>query len=81
MRYVLVLYYSRKGATAGMARQVARGVEQLLAKWISVRHYPGVLAKRAIKVLGCFEIWDRRYPVLTCFFQQDNGNQVADAIP
>ena len=25
--YVLVLYYSREGATAAMARQVARGVE------------------------------------------------------
>jgi NAD(P)H dehydrogenase (quinone) len=28
MGYVLVLYYSRYGATAEMARQVARGVEQ-----------------------------------------------------
>jgi len=28
MDYVLVLYYSRYGATAEMARQVARGVEQ-----------------------------------------------------
>lgn len=27
MRYILVLYYSRYGATAEMARQVARGVE------------------------------------------------------
>ncbi|HAB62699.1 MAG TPA: NAD(P)H-quinone oxidoreductase, partial [Pseudomonas sp.] len=26
--YVLVLYYSRHGATAEMARQIARGVEQ-----------------------------------------------------
>ena len=25
--YILVLYYSREGATAAMARQVARGVE------------------------------------------------------
>ena len=28
MRHVLVLYYSRHGATAEMARQVARGVEE-----------------------------------------------------
>jgi NAD(P)H dehydrogenase (quinone) len=28
MRYVLVLYYSRYGATAEMARQIARGVEE-----------------------------------------------------
>jgi NAD(P)H dehydrogenase (quinone) len=28
MAYVLVLYYSRFGATAEMARQVARGVEE-----------------------------------------------------
>lgn len=28
MAYVLVLYYSRYGATAEMARQVARGIEQ-----------------------------------------------------
>ncbi|MBU0500119.1 MAG: NAD(P)H:quinone oxidoreductase [Gammaproteobacteria bacterium] len=28
MSYVLVLYYSRHGATAGMARQIARGIEQ-----------------------------------------------------
>ena len=28
MAYVLVLYYSRHGATAEMARQVARGIEQ-----------------------------------------------------
>lgn len=26
--YILVLYYSRHGATAEMARQIARGVEQ-----------------------------------------------------
>ncbi|OGT89834.1 MAG: NAD(P)H:quinone oxidoreductase, type IV [Gammaproteobacteria bacterium RIFOXYD12_FULL_61_37] len=28
MSYVLVLYYSRHGATAEMARQIARGIEQ-----------------------------------------------------
>jgi NAD(P)H dehydrogenase (quinone) len=28
MAYVLVLYYSRNGATAAMARQIARGVEE-----------------------------------------------------
>ena len=28
MSYILVLYYSRHGATAEMARQIARGVEQ-----------------------------------------------------
>jgi len=26
--YILVLYYSRHGATAEMARQIARGIEQ-----------------------------------------------------
>jgi NAD(P)H dehydrogenase (quinone) len=29
MRYILVLYYSRYGATAEMARQIARGVEEI----------------------------------------------------
>ena len=28
MAYILVLYYSRHGATAEMARQIARGVEE-----------------------------------------------------
>ena len=28
MAYILVLYYSRNGATAEMARQVARGIEE-----------------------------------------------------
>jgi NAD(P)H dehydrogenase (quinone) len=28
LTYILVLYYSRHGATAGMARQIARGVEE-----------------------------------------------------
>ena len=28
MNYVLILYYSRYGATAEMARQIARGVEE-----------------------------------------------------
>ncbi|MBK5967280.1 MULTISPECIES: NAD(P)H:quinone oxidoreductase [Thiorhodovibrio] len=28
MSYILILYYSRRGATAGMARMIARGVEE-----------------------------------------------------
>jgi NAD(P)H dehydrogenase (quinone) len=28
MSYILILYYSRHGATAGMARKIARGVEE-----------------------------------------------------
>jgi len=29
MPYILILYYSRYGATAEMARQVARGTEEI----------------------------------------------------
>jgi NAD(P)H dehydrogenase (quinone) len=43
MSYVLVLYYSRKGATAGMARQVARGVEEAGVE-ARLRTVPGVSA-------------------------------------
>lgn len=43
MSYVLVLYYSRQGATAGMARQVARGVEEAGVE-ARLRTVPGVSA-------------------------------------
>jgi NAD(P)H dehydrogenase (quinone) len=40
--YVLVLYYSRYGATADMARQVARGVEQTKGIQARLRTVPAV---------------------------------------
>lgn len=43
MSYVLVLYYSRKGATASMARYVARGVEEAGVE-ARLRTVPGVSA-------------------------------------
>ncbi len=42
--YVLVLYYSRHGATAEMARQVARGVEQVAGIGARLRTVPAVSA-------------------------------------
>ena len=39
--YILVLYYSRGGATAEMARQVARGVEQVAGVQARLRTVPG----------------------------------------
>ncbi len=42
MPYVLVLYYSRYGATAQMAQDVARGVEQVSGIEASVRQVPPV---------------------------------------
>ncbi|TGD72062.1 NAD(P)H:quinone oxidoreductase [Mangrovimicrobium sediminis] len=42
--YVLVLYYSRHGATAEMARQVARGVEQVAGMTARLRTVPAVSA-------------------------------------
>ena len=43
MAYVLVLYYSRHGATAEMARQIARGVEEAGLE-ARLRTVPGVSA-------------------------------------
>ncbi len=43
--YVLVLYYSRHGATAEMARQVARGVEQVEGMSARLRTVPAVSAE------------------------------------
>jgi len=40
--YVLVLYYSRNGATAAMARQVARGVEGIAGVRARLRTVPPV---------------------------------------
>ena len=40
--YVLVLYYSRHGATASMAQQVARGVEQVAGVSALLRTVPAV---------------------------------------
>lgn len=42
--YILVLYYSRGGATAGMASQVARGVEQVAGIEARLRTVPAVSA-------------------------------------
>ena len=40
--YVLVLYYSRHGATAAMARQIARGIEQVNGIEARLRTVPAV---------------------------------------
>ncbi len=42
MAYVLVLYYSRYGATAEMARQIARGVEEVAGLEARIRTVPPV---------------------------------------
>ncbi len=42
MSYILVLYYSRHGATAAMAHQVARGVEETAAMEARLRTVPPV---------------------------------------
>lgn len=42
MNYILVLYYSRFGATAEMARQIARGVEEAGALEARLRTVPAV---------------------------------------
>lgn len=42
MPYILVLYYSRYGATAKMAQHVARGVEQVSGMEARVRAVPAV---------------------------------------
>ena len=40
--YILVLYYSRHGAVAEMAQQVARGIEQVIGMEARVRTVPAV---------------------------------------
>ena len=42
--YILVLYYSRHGATAEMARQISRGVEMIPGMSARVRTVPSVSA-------------------------------------
>ncbi|MEZ5571945.1 MAG: NAD(P)H:quinone oxidoreductase [Halioglobus sp.] len=42
--YVLVLYYSRHGATAAMAQQIARGVEQVPGITARLRTVPAISA-------------------------------------
>lgn len=42
--YVLVLYYSRQGATQNMAMQIARGVEQVSGMQAKIRTVPAVSA-------------------------------------
>lgn len=42
MTDILVLYYSRHGATANMARQIARGIEQVSGMHARVRTVPAV---------------------------------------
>lgn len=44
MTRILVLYYSRSGATANMARQVARGIESVTGASAEVRTVPPVSA-------------------------------------
>ncbi len=48
MAYVLVLYYSRYGATATMASHVARGVEQVSGIEARVRTVPPVAASHEV---------------------------------
>ncbi|HEB96151.1 MAG TPA: NAD(P)H:quinone oxidoreductase [Sedimenticola thiotaurini] len=42
MAYVLVLYYSRYGATADMARQIARGIDEVAGMEARLRTVPEV---------------------------------------
>ena len=42
MAYILVLYYSRYGATAEMARQIARGIEEVSGIEARIRTVPPV---------------------------------------
>ena len=42
MSHILILYYSRYGATARMARQIARGVEEVAGIEARLRTVPGV---------------------------------------
>jgi NAD(P)H dehydrogenase (quinone) len=42
MDYILVLYYSRCGATAEMARMIARGVEEIPGMEVRLRSVPNV---------------------------------------
>lgn len=42
MNYILVLYYSRRGATAKMAQEVARGVDQIPGIEARIRTVPAV---------------------------------------
>ena len=44
MTYILVLYYSRHGATAEMARQIARGIEEVPEMQARLRTVPPVSA-------------------------------------
>lgn len=44
MPYILILYYSRYGATGEMARQVARGVEEITGTEARLRTVPPVSA-------------------------------------
>ena len=46
--YILVLYYSRHGATAEMARHVARGVEQVTGVEARLRTVPAVSADHSV---------------------------------
>ena len=42
MPYILILYYSRYGATGEMARQIARGVEEVAGIEARLRPVPAV---------------------------------------
>ena len=43
--YVLILYYSRHGSTETMARQIARGVSQVVGVEARLRTVPPVSAE------------------------------------
>jgi len=45
MPYLLILYYSRYGATAEMARQIARGVEEIPGLEARLRTVPAISAR------------------------------------
>lgn len=48
--YVLVLYYSRQGATATMARHVARGVERVTGMEARIRTVPPISADTEVQM-------------------------------
>ena len=54
MSYILILYYSRYGSTAGMARQVARGVGEVVGIEARLRTVP--------EISTTCEAVDPRYP-------------------
>ena len=60
MAEILVLYYSRSGATAELARQVCRGVEGVAGASARLRTVPPVYAENAGKPKPVPASWHRR---------------------